>query len=312
MEFGDQHAFERWQESPDLMLWCDFESAAKDTERELLRNYLDINELALDDSQRERHPPKLEWFDDYYFLLLKGFTAETDSLDFGVVHISFFVGSRFIITRHDLVSPSINQIWSEMEKGKLDPARGTNHICYRIVRTIINRYTPIILNLEKKLDEMEELMLHKPRDEILADLISYNSQLRKLRRIFGYQASVLSELANWAATEVELGTAAQHEFNDVYEHMDRLLSLSGVLQELTVDLINGYISVSAHRLNRIMKVLTITTVIFVPLTFLAGIYGMNFTNMPELQSEHGYFVVLAAMGGITIALLALFRFIKWL
>ena len=199
-----------------------------------------------------------------------------------------------------------------MENNELDLARGTHHICYRIVRTVIDRYTPIILNMEKNLDKMEEDMLENPRDETLGELINYNSQLRKLRRIYGYQATVLSQLAKWVAASEKLKAGFRHEFNDLYEQMERLLSLSGMLQELTVDLIDGYISVSSHRLNKIMKVLTITTVIFVPLTFLAGIYGMNFENMPELGSANGYFIVLGVMVGISISLLVLFRLIKWL
>jgi len=244
--------------------------------------------------------------------LLKGFTADTDSIDFNVVHISFFISPRFILTRHDMVSPSINLMWIAAKEQRLDLNRGTNQICYRIVRTIIDRYTPIILNMEKKLEAMEERMLENPRDEVLGDLIRYNSNLRKLRRIFGYQATVLAQLAGRVGEEAGAGKRIQHEFNDLYEQMERLLSLSGMLQELTVDLMDGYISVSSHRLNRIMKVLTITTVIFVPLTFLAGIYGMNFEHMPELATRNGYFIVLGAMAGITVSLLTLFRFIKWL
>lgn len=311
-ELGNETAFEKWEKNPHLIIWCDFESADKGKERAILKKYLLINELALDDCQRERHPPKLEWFDQYFFLLLKGFTADTDSIDYGIVHISFFVGERFMATRHDIVSPSINKVWMAMENNQLDLARGTHHICYKIVRTIIDRYTPVILNMEKNLDKMEETMLENPRDETLGELISYNSQLRKLRRIYGYQATVLSQLAKWVAANENLESKFRHQFNDLYEQMERLLSLSGMLQEMTVDLIDGYISVSSHRLNKIMKVLTITTVIFVPLTFLAGIYGMNFENMPELSSTNGYFIVLGVMVGITVTLLTLFRLIKWL
>lgn len=307
---GAEELLECWHAGSNQLIWVDFDAEEKDHERELLKQFFDLNDLALDDCQRDRHPPKLEFFDRYYFLLLKGFTAETDSIDFEVVHISQFVGRNFIVTRHGIKSPSINKIWSAVEQGSLDLKRGSVHISYKIIRTIIDRYTPIILEMEKRLDQMEEVMLEKPSDELLGELISYNTKLKKLRRIYGYQESVIKELSR---SESELLDERNvHEFNDAHEQMERLASLCSLMQELTSDLIEGYISVSSHRLNRIMKVLTITTVIFLPLTLLAGIYGMNFQYMPELSSQNGYYIVLGIMIGISGSLLLLFRLIKWL
>lgn len=309
-QIGKENLLELWQADGEQLLWIDFDAEEKYRERDLLKQFFDLNDLALDDCQRDRHPPKLEFFNRYYFLLLKGFTAETDNIDFEVVHISQFVGKNFIITRHGIKSPSIDKIWSLMEQGGLDLRRGTVHISYKITRTIIDRYTPIILEMEKRLDAMEEDMLERPSDELLGELISYNTKLKKLRRIYGYQESIIRELSRTDSDLLDEKNV--HELNDAHEHMERLASLCSLLQELTTDLIEGYISVSSHRLNKIMKVLTITTVIFLPLTLLAGIYGMNFQHMPELSSQNGYYIVLGIMLGITVSLLALFRLIKWL
>ena len=98
----------------------------------------------------------------------------------------------------------------------------------------------------------------------------------------------------------------------MYEHQERAGSLASLYYELASDLIDSYISIASHRLNQIMKVLTIITAIFVPLGFLAGIYGMNFENMPELHSRSGYFILLSVMAGIAVTLLAIFRKIRWL
>ena len=307
---GGQNLLDQWKADGPALLWVDFDSEEKQQERKLLKQYFDLNDLALDDCQRDRHPPKLEFFNRYFFLLLKGFTADTDSIDYDVVHISLFVGRNFIITRHGLKSPSVDRVWSAMERNKLELNRGTVHISYKIIRAIIDWYTPIVLEMEKHLDTMEEDMLEKPSDDLLSELISYNSKLKKLRRIYGYQESILRGLAR-SGSDL-LNERNLHELNDAHEQMERLASLCSLMQELTADLIEGYISVSSHRLNRIMKVLTITTVIFLPLTLLAGIYGMNFQHMPELSSQNGYYIILGIMIGITAALLILFRFIKWL
>lgn len=308
-EQGGVELVEHWLGRREGIIWVDLRHMEARAERELLERF-GIDSLAIDDCMRERHPPKLEWFDDYYFLLLKGFSADTRDADFDVVHISLFVGSNFIITRHAGESPSINRIWSALEQGSLAMEHGPGHVCYRIVRTIIERYTPIVLGVEERLDELEEIMVSDPTDEMLAELIRYNSRLKKMRRIFNGQSLILNELRQ---SESPLtGSAGAHEYNDAYEQMDRLASLSGLLQELTVELIEGYISLSSHRLNKIMKVLTITAVIFLPLSLLAGIYGMNFEYMPELGFHYAYFIIIGVMFGIIAGLLALFRYLRWI
>jgi magnesium transporter len=104
----------------------------------------------------------------------------------------------------------------------------------------------------------------------------------------------------------------RHEYVDVFEHTERLASLTTLYKELTDDMMNGYISVTSHRLNQIMKVLTIVTVIFLPLSLMVGIYGMNFDYMPELKTHNGYFILLGVMGTLVATLLLLFRKIRWL
>ena len=307
---GGEELLAQWSETDGRILWLDLESHEPATERKLLTSRFGINNLAIDDAQRDRHPPKLEWFTDHYFLLLKAFNATTDSINFGILHISFFVGEKFIVTRHDGESPSINRIWSGMENGKEQRATSTNHICYRIVRTIVDRYTPIILKLEKRLEEMEDLMLKAPSDSLLSEMINYNSRLKKLRRIFVYQEAIFDQMQKHR--HISGDDPVRHEFQDIHEQMERLASLTDLFQGLTRDLIDGYISVTSHRLNQIMKVLTIVAVIFLPLTFLAGIYGMNFDNMPELRWDKAYYVVLGVMLGLAVGMIALFRKLKWL
>jgi magnesium transporter len=308
-EFGDRELIDRWSNNDDAFVWIDFTDEDPDLERALMTERFGIQSLAIDDAQRKRHPPKLEWFDRYFFLLMKGFTAETDNINFGVVHISFFVGANFMVTRHWETSPSIDIVWRRLKKNELSAENGPAYLCYRVVRTIIDRYTPIILNLEQRLDHLEEEMLADPSDALLGELVTYNSKLKKLRRIFGYQQTILSQLR---ASEHRFVAHIKHEFQDAHEQMERMASLSSMLQELTRDLMDGYISVTSHRLNNIMKLLTIASVIFLPLTFIAGIYGMNFEFMPELTAKHGYFLALGAMVTVAVVLLTIFRKMRWI
>jgi len=309
-EVGGAELLERWDASGNEIVWVDFDRHDPAETRQLLQGRFGINRLAVDDALRDRHPPKLEWFDDYFFLLVKGFTAETDNIDFSVVHISMFVGRNFMLTVHALRSPSSESLWQSCVEGAVEVSRGPVHLCYRLLRRVFDRYTPIILSLEGRLDELEELIAERPSDALLLELVSYNSRLKKLRRTFGYQQASMAELR--LAESPLFGVDSEHEFQDAFEHMERMASLCALMQELSKDLMEGYISLNGHRLNNIMKTLTIASVIFLPLTFVAGIYGMNFENMPELHTRTGYFVVVGVMVAIASTLLYVFRRVRWL
>jgi magnesium transporter len=166
------------------------------------------------------------------------------------------------------------------------------------------------LTVESRLEELEEEMITNPRDQLLAELISYKTDLKKFHRVFLYHVQVMSALRKGKFP----GIAQEqiHVINDVYEQQERASSLAELYYDTASDLIEGYISVASHRLNNIMKILTIVTAIFVPLSFLAGIYGMNFENMPELKSRQGYFILLGVMGMIALVLLSVFRNKRWL
>jgi len=164
--------------------------------------------------------------------------------------------------------------------------------------------------MEQKLEDIEGKMFVNPRGALLEGLINYGQNLKRLQRIFNYHQAIFSRLSHKDHTFI--GKQERHEFTNVFEQTERCASLCSMYKELSDDLLNGYISVTSHRLNQIMKVLTIVTVIFLTLTLMVGIYGMNFENILELKVENDYFIFLGVMAAIMIALLLLFRKMRWL
>jgi len=308
--FGGDELIRDWTPDGNEWLWIDLDREDRTFENHILVERFALEPLAVSDVQRDRHPPKLEIFDDYLVLLLKGLSAHSTDIDFETIQIGFFLGETFLISRRDDTSPSIERIWAEAEAGTLALHRGPAHALYRICRTIADRYSPIVLALEERLETLEGEMFRNPRDELLAELLNDVANLRKLRRVFAYQQALMADLMNGERRFI--GERGEHEFRDAYEQMERLASLSQLYQELAVDLMNGHISLTSHRLNQIMKVLTIVTVIFLPLGILAGVYGMNFDYMPELDWRYGYFAALGTMAAVVITLLTVFRRKGWL
>ena len=179
-----------------------------------------------------------------------------------------------------------------------------------ITRHVTERYGKFLLDLERRLDEVEDLLFDSRTDGLMEELVGYNTALRKMRRILGYHTHAFKALRD--SFDPAQAEHWRDEFDDIHSVMERFHSMSDMYQNVINDLVEGYISLNAHQLNQIMKVLTIVTVVFVPLTLLVGIYGMNFEYIPELKSDHGYFILLGVMTAIAAGLLLLFKRVRWL
>lgn len=307
---GNEALLSTWQQQPDTILWADFSENDPQTELQTLVEHFGLHPLAIHDAQRRRHQPKIEAFDDHVFILLKGLGPDRPDFEFETIQIALFVGKRFLVTRHSDASPSIDMLWNGMQQDGSLLASGPDYLALRLARVSVDRFLNRLLTLEPRLEDLEHEIVTRPRDEILSELMGYKTDLRKFRRVLVYHQQVFLDLMNNPPSQVKAERI--HEIKDVYEHQERAGSLATLYYEVSSDLIEGYISLASHRLNNIMKILTIVTAIFVPLSFLAGIYGMNFENMPELKSRSGYFILLSVMGVIATILLLVFRRRRWL
>ena len=306
---GGTELIDVWEGAPSSTIWVVLEDEPHEVETELLSRRFGIHKLAIADALRERHPPKIEPFKENTFILLKGLDANSTSLDFGTIQLSMFVGKRFLVTRSSGHSVSTDTIRAQLVSGDIPFDTRPATLALRLCRTVADRFMPLLLAVEKRLEEMEAEMLERPSDDLLAELVRQKSDLKQMLRVLQYHAQVFS-IAR-AQTPAEL-QGHDHELTDVQEQLDRHLSLARLYYDLTDDLMDGYLSLSAHRLNQIMQTLTIVTVIFVPITFMAGIYGMNFEFMPELKYPAAYFILLGAMLTVVTAILALFWQRGWL
>ncbi|BFM10110.1 magnesium/cobalt transporter CorA [Simiduia litorea] len=305
---GQEELLSHYHDS-DHFLWLDICGADSERELNALAKF-ELNPLAHRDAQRHRHPPKYEAFDDHIFLLMHELTKLGDQENFSRHQLAIFSNNSHIITRHDQTSEAVDKYWQQITTDRKLPRGGMGQLCYQILRGIVDRYLPLMFEVEQRLSEIEDEIFDTSTDDLLGELISYGSQLKKTRRSFVYQKEVIEEIMN--SHEHQLLAFDEHELIDLFEHFERLASLANLYQELTTDLINGFISISAHRANHIMKLLTIVTAIFLPLTLVAGIYGMNFQHMPELTWHYSYFFVLGFMVSFTVFGMAFVKRKGWL
>lgn len=307
-QLGGKELLQQWQDKTTSWIWVDLYDEAPDQEQKFLSENFNLDEGAIIEAQRDRHPPSFEAFKNYIYLLLKPLDAGSDSLDFSTLQLAMFAGERFLITRHSKQSPYLAKLWQTLEQGGCTDVSPISVVASMSER-VAQRYGKVLLDLEQRLDVIEDELFDSPTDALMKELVGYNTGLRKMHRILSYYVNVFKSL------DKHLRKTSQHQhdkFNDIYAIIERFSSLSAVYQQVITDLIEAYISLNGHRLNQIMKVLTIVTVTFVPLTLLVGVYGMNFENMPELKSQHGYYILLSVMSGIAFMMLYIFRRVRWL
>lgn len=307
-QVGGKELLQQWRDKPESWIWLELFEEPVDEEREFLSQQFNLDSVAISEAQRNRHPPNFELFKDYFYLLLKPLDADSDSLDFNTLQLAMFASDRFLVTRHSKESPYLARLWQNLENNGCAGESPVSLVA-AMSRRVAQRYGKVLLDLEQRLDIIEDELFDSPTDTLMKELVGYNTGLRKIHRILAYYVDVFSTLRQQLQ---KTANPLHNEFNDIYAIIERFNSLSSLYQNVITDLIEAYISLNGHRLNQIMKVLTVVTVIFVPLTLLVGIYGMNFENMPELKSKHGYYILLTAMSGIAVVMLYLFRRVRWL
>lgn len=269
-----------------------------------------LHDLSIKDAQRDRHPPKVEQFSNYVYLLQRGIKVFDRDLSLEHVQISFFISEQFLITYHQTESFSVNTWWQHAQTGYylgMSPVL----LASRILNTMASRYLDVMLEFEETLMEIEDDLQSSLRDEILVELTGYRTRLRRLKRIFSYHEKSSSNLMKLYHNEEENGEIDYH-LQDVFEKNERLSSLTQMYYELSGDLLDSMLSMASHKLNGTMRVLTVITAIFVPLSFIVGMYGMNFDYIPELKFKYGYFVVVGFMLTLSISLVSVFKWKKWL
>lgn len=307
---GDVSLVERWRKSTDSYLWLDLQGEPQARERELLEAF-DCHPLAIDDAHRDRHPPKIEEFEGHTLIIYRGIGSFDAELNFVPQRVAFFVGERFLLSLHPDKALSLDRLYGA--EGERLLRRSPEHVALRAMYLSAGFYLDSLLQFENQLSDLEDGLVEGGDDALMRLLIGYRSRLVKMRRVFNYHVGITQELTAYDYAHLPRDVdETLHAINDVHERFERLHSLTQMYYDICGDLIDGYISLSSHQLNITMRLLTVITAIFVPLTFLAGIYGMNFAHMPELGYRYGYFVLLGVMLAIAVGLIWLFRRIRWL
>ncbi|RHW38066.1 magnesium and cobalt transport protein CorA [Neobacillus notoginsengisoli] len=278
--------------------WIDFNSPT-DEEARMLSTPLKFHPLAIEDCLLKFQRPKLDYYDGYTFFVMHAVNPETLEKE----EVNIFLGENYLVTFHNNPSREINEIWNRVISGTKDDWSPSS-ILYHVLDQLVDNYFPPLYAIEDQLDEMDESYTGGSTEELLKKVFEIRQSLLLLRHTVTPTRDLIYRMMN--SQRLSQLKIRQAYFSDIHDHLLKLTDMIDSNRELTKDIRDSVLSINSYETNRVMKVLTVITVIFMPLTFIAGIYGMNFDQMPELHWKNGYFISLAAMGGIALAMFALF------
>ncbi|SEN46724.1 magnesium/cobalt transporter CorA [Lihuaxuella thermophila] len=285
--------------------WVDFNAPSMQEAGQL--EQMGFHPLAVKDCFHFLQRPKLHYFEGYTFYVLQALDTKTLKPQ----EIDLFVGEKFIVTFHYQKHEAIDELWDRMKKDTGVQAKGPKFIAYKIMDELVDSYFPIAQELEDRIIALEERSRGKHRrlQALLNEVFAIRSQLLSLLHTIWPMRDLLYRILN--SHHLALKDEEHRLYNDIYYHLEKLNSMIESSREMTNDIRDSYLSVYSHRANSIMMTLTVITTIFMPLTFIAGIYGMNFENMPELKWRYGYFMVLTLMGFVAFMMVRWFRKKGW-
>ncbi|MDQ8735268.1 magnesium/cobalt transporter CorA [Paenibacillus sp. LHD-38] len=284
--------------------WVDFNNPKED-ECRLLDTYFHFHPLAIEDCYHLLQRPKIDHYEDVHFFVLH----EVERKTLTVNEINMFIGPSFIVTFHYEPSPEIEEARIKLMSSKKIGDKGQLYAAYLVMDKLVDQYFPAVHELEDQLLDMEIGNGEGQSQTLMTDIYNIRSRLLRLRKTIIPMRDLLYRLTN--SDRIDGMGPYLAFYHDIYDHLLKLSEMMDTSREMTADLRDNYISVNSHRMNAIMKTLTVITTIFMPLTFLAGIYGMNFSNMPELEWSGGYYAVITVMLVIGIGMYAWFRSKGW-
>ncbi|MDR9857337.1 magnesium/cobalt transporter CorA [Paenibacillus sp. VCA1] len=288
-------------------MWVDF-NAPTEEESALLTTYFHFHPLAVEDCLHVLQRPKLDNYEDLQFFVLHAIDPETLQVE----EVDLFLGQDLLVSFHSKELEEVDEAWKEIIQHAHDRkiwSRGPVSCAYNVMDKLVDKYFPGVFTIEDELAELENRGSRESVDELMRQVFELRGRLLKLRRTVVPMRDLLYRVVN--SQHVQSSTEHKVYFGDIYDHLLKLTDMIEADREMTADLRDSYISLNSNRMNAIMKTLTVITTVFMPLTLIAGIYGMNFTNMPELGWKYGYPAVLVLMFALAVGMVLWFQRRGW-
>lgn len=291
--------------------WINIDGIQRIDVIEKIGKHFNLHPLALEDIVNTGQRPKMEDFVDYIFVVLKMLHYDEKESETKAEQLSLILGPNWVISfqenEGDVFDPIRERI--RADKGRIRKM-GADYLVYALIDAVVDNYFIILEKIGEKIEEIEDELVANPAPETLQAIHNLKRQMIFLRKSVWPLREVISRLERWESQLINKSTDIY--LRDVYDHTIQVIDAIETFRDMLSGMLDIYLSSVSNRMNEVMKVLTIIATIFIPLTLVAGLYGMNFRYMPELEWPWGYPLVLFVMFVIGVLMLIYFRKKKWL
>jgi magnesium transporter len=295
---------EQLQDSQIAWYWVDFD-APTEVEGKLLYDHFQFHPLAIEDCFHYLQRPKLDRYEGYHFYVLHAL----NQLTLGVHEVDLFVGANYVVSFHLTSVREIEATRALVLQDTKAQKRGPGYLLYLIIDHLVDNYFPALYQIEEHLNSLEENEKGVRVQKLMAEVFDTRHDLLRLRHTVFPMRDLVYRILN--SETLEEGRQQRVYFTDVYDHLLKLAEMIEGNRDMTADMRDSYLSLNSNRMNSIMMTLTVITTIFMPLTVLTGIYGMNFDYIPELHFHYGYFILLGVMAAIVLLMAIWFKRKGW-
>lgn len=299
------------QKTPDKVTWINVDGLHFVEEIESLGHKYNIHPLVLEDIANTSQRPKIDEYEDYLFIVLKMLHYDENERIISE-QVSFILKKNHVFTFQEAEGDVFEEVRQRIRhnKGRIR-LQNSDYLLYALMDAVVDNYYAIIETLGNKIEDLEtEIFEGNPRETINQDIQNLKREILRLRRAIFPLKEVVNHIVKTEHHLISKFTI--NYFRDVYDHLVQVSDNIDFYRDMMIGLMEMYMSGISNKMNEVMKVLTIMSSIFIPMTFIAGIYGMNFSNMPELHFKYGYFIILGLMVLLCIGMLIFFRKRKWL
>ena len=294
-----------------LPIWIELEQQDRDCDA-LLADTLHLHPLTIEDIWSDRPAPKLEVYDNYLYLIVHGIRGVAGGERIQLAELDIVFGKTFVVT-HDAYH-LCGEVEAELDRNPKLLAKGPAWLAHALLDHAVDQYLPVIDDLDAEIEDLENDVLRKAVTKqgspVLRKILRFKRMLLDLRRTSIHQREILLRLGRGELDQIPKD--ATPFYRDVYDHFLRVSDLVESYRDLVTSALEAYLSVQSNRMNDIMKTLTLIATVMLPITFIAGVYGMNFKLMPELDQPWGYPAALGLMAGVVIVCLFWFRAKGWI
>ncbi|MCX6696310.1 MAG: magnesium/cobalt transporter CorA [Methanoregula sp.] len=294
----------------ETVTWINVDGLGNPKIIEDLGNCFTIHPLILEDIFNTGQRPKIEDLDQYIYLNLKMLSCSNTEKEIKIEHISMIIGSNYLISFQEDIGDIFDPVRERIRKDGRIRKYGPDYLAYALIDGIVDNYFVVMENLEGQVEGLEEELVINPTQDSLHKINQLKKDMIFLRKSVWPLREVINNLERSESPLIKESTTIY--LRDVYDHTIQVIDTLETFRDMVSGMIDIYLSGLSYKMNEIMKVLTLIATIFIPLTFVVGLYGMNFKNMPEIEWEFGYYSVLIVMVIMVAGMLIYFRRKKWI